>query len=128
MSCQAITAPFLPTGKRRWSEDVCQRGVFAWAVDENGDTVPISDTPIRAMGHQGGNPCKHHVGNVSIDDRGDVLAWYCGTPIAGRFFVSPMTTTVDHRGDTVNVGYHKAPPWTEVIYYSQDRYCGAVFR
>lgn len=127
MTCTTAPESFLPPGKRRWSEDICKAGVFGMAVDAFGDDMLVSVTPIRAMGFRGGSPCAHHVGHLSIDDRGDDLPWYCGTPIAARFFVSPMGMAVDENGDDVAVGYHKTPIWTELVFYSQDRYCMPPF-
>lgn len=123
MACTTAPEAFLPPGKHRWSENICERGVFIVTRNDAGNTVLVSDTPIRAMGFRNGAPCKHHLGRVSRNDRGNTIAWYCGNPHASRYYVSPMLIARNHRGNTVAVGYHKTPIWTELIFYSQDRYC-----
>ena len=123
MACTTAPAAFLPPGKHRWSEDICQGGVFGLAVNADGDDVPVSINRIRAMGFRNGDPCKHHVGRTSLDAHGDDLPWYCGTPIASRSYVSPMGAAVNDDGDDVLFGHHKGPPWTELVFYSLDRYC-----
>ncbi len=135
MTCTQAGEPFLPEGKHSWSENICVAGVFEWAVNEDGDTVPVSADLIRtlkgpSMDSETGElrMCRRHVGHVSIDSRGDLLPWYCGNPVSTRWYVSPMAIAVNENGDAVAVGYHKTPIWTEMVFYSQDRYCGAVDR
>ena len=116
----------MPEGRHTWSENNCVAGVFGMSVDENGDDVPVSLGMIRALKTPTaeGRSCRHHVGHISLDSRGDDLPWYCGNPVSNRWYVSPMGFAVDENGDDVMVGHHKAPLWTELLYHSLDRFCG----
>ena len=118
---------FVPEGQpQQWSLDICQRGVFNVTTNEAGNTVPVSDSRIRATGLSARTPCRFHLGRIGENARGDSMAWYCGSPGGGRTFASPMVTATNHRGNTVFVGHHSAPTWTELTYFSQDRVCGAI--